>query len=315
MLCLLPLLVLLPLLPLLLHVFVDVVVWVALFHAIASGAKWLMSEGCFEGFGSSRCGGGMRKAMAAACAAREQKSKPDEPPPPPDHSSVSMTVNAEAYLVNVSAPGVATTDLDVKMQAGEPPELTVKGATKSRGAVDRTIFLPTDAAVDAATAAHADGLLTITVPRKQGPPPKTIHIAPAAATPSAATPAPPARCDPEKKRVLLSQIRTGVELKKTAPAPTASATPPVAPVLLAPTPTRASTPTPAEAPEAEPAAAAAEDSTSEWEEVAESLDAACLASLEEMGFTDAALNAAMLAKHGSVKGAVKELVALRKERK
>merc|ERR1719164_159498 len=188
-----------------------------------------MSEGCFEGFASGRCGGMMRKTMAAA---RESKTKPDEPPPPPDHSSVSVAVDGKQYTVNVSAPGVATADLDVQMQDGEPPALTVKGATASRGVVNRTIYMPNDAAVDGATAAHADGLLTITVPKKQGPPPKTIRIAPAAATPSAAPPAPPARCDPEKKRVLLSQIRSGVELKTTA-TPTASATPLDTPVVRA----------------------------------------------------------------------------------
>lgn len=295
---------LVPLLPFLLHLIVHVVVWTVLFHGVSSSAKWLLEGG--DGFSC----GAMRKAAAAARCAREPSSasKRNKPSPPPDHSSVSLSADKAAYRIDVSAPGVASSDLSIKLQAGEPSVITVKGATTARGSVDRTIYLPEDAAVEGTTAAHADGLLTITVPRKQRPPPRHIRIAPpAAAAPSATGAGPtPAHCDPEKKRVLLSQIRSGVALKKAAPPKTSSG--PVVVQGAAVEPAVAKSPQPE--PQPEPAAA----DSSEWEEVAENLDETILQELEELGFADKALNATMLAKHGSVKGAVKELMALRKRK-
>merc|ERR1712023_14589 len=59
-----------------------------------------------------------------------------------------------------------------------------------------------------------------------------------------------------------------------------------------------------------------DDEGGQWEvvkELAENIDAAILQELDDMGFTDRTLNAALLAKHGgSVKATVKELVAMRR---
>merc|ERR550514_946595 len=45
----------------------------------------------------------------------------------PDHSSVSITGNESSLTIVVSAPGVPTDNLQVKLQPGEPPVLTIKG--------------------------------------------------------------------------------------------------------------------------------------------------------------------------------------------
>lgn len=185
--------------------------------------------------------------------------------PPADHSTVSVTSDETTLTIAISAPGVATKDLDVQLQAGEPPSLTIKGestvAGTSRG-VERTILLPKDVDVDQMSAQHADGLLTVKVPKKLTPAPKPIKIVKA--------PAP-----------------------DTHPPPAAAST-------SEPPPT---TPT---------AAAPSSPPTTEWEvvkESAKSVDDAMLADLDEMGFTDRAHNAALLAKLGSLKAVVKELVA------
>ncbi len=56
--------------------------------------------------------------------------------------------------------------------------LVVTGATAKTGAsIDRRYRLPRDADVEKATAAHVDGVLTITLPKKAAPKPKSIAIA------------------------------------------------------------------------------------------------------------------------------------------
>merc|ERR1712070_385827 len=124
---------------------------------------------------------------------------------------------------------------------------------------------------------------TLTVPKTQRPLPRQIKIE---------RPTLPPRCDPVHKRVLLSQIRMGVELKKVA-APICTHEP----VVIAGDGCEPS-------PQVEPST---EDG--QWVDV-EDTNSAELQELEEWGFTDKALNAEMLAKHGSVKAAVKQLVQL-----
>jgi len=200
--------------------------------------------------------------------------------PRTDHSTVSVTSDETTLTIAVSAPGVATKDLDVQLQAGEPPSLTIKGestiAGTSRG-VERTILLPKDVDVDKMSAQHADGLLTVKVPKKLTPAPKPIKIvkAPAPDTdPSAAT--------------------STSEPPPTTPTDAAPSSPPTTPAAVADHAGRQSP---------------------EWEvvkESAKSVDDAMLADLAFMGFNDRAHNAALLAKHGSLKAVVKELVADRR---
>merc|ERR1711998_298541 len=109
--------------------------------------------------------------------------------PSMDHTSVTVTADSSALKIAVSAPGVATQDLDVKLQPGECSVLTIKGESTKAGirrSVHRSIVLPKNVDVDAACAVHADGLLTITLPRKVVPP-MQIKIKPA--QPPASTPA------------------------------------------------------------------------------------------------------------------------------
>jgi len=70
------------------------------------------------------------------------------------------------YTLTLPAPGLSASDVEVVANADEGV-LTVKGETKRTGAsVGKIVRLPRDAEITAATAAHIDGLLTITVPKK-----------------------------------------------------------------------------------------------------------------------------------------------------
>merc|ERR1712023_405311 len=150
------------------------------------------------------------------------------------------------------------------------------------------IMLPKEVNIDEVSATHADGVLTLTLPKKVTPA-KQIKIE------KAVPKVTPARCSPTRKAGVLAQIRDGVQPKKT-PGPQPRAPPPTEPN--------------------EPMHTESDDEGAQWEvvkELAENIDAAILQELADMGFEDTALNTALLAKHaGSINATVKELVARRR---
>jgi len=82
---------------------------------------------------------------------------------------------SKPYNLTVVAPGLAAADLSLNVEEGT---LYLTGATAKTGAsIDRRYRLPRDADVEKATAAHVDGVLTITLPKKAAPKPKSIAIA------------------------------------------------------------------------------------------------------------------------------------------
>jgi len=94
------------------------------------------------------------------------------PEPTRRRIAVSATADAETaedhdsrpYQLTVAAPGVAASDLEISAAEGM---LTVSGATERTGARLKKAFrLPRDADLERATAAHVDGLLTVSVPKK-----------------------------------------------------------------------------------------------------------------------------------------------------
>jgi len=91
---------------------------------------------------------------------------------PSSSSNVELSQTETAYVINVLAPGVRIDDFDV---TAKDELLTIKGQTGSR-AVGQQIRLPRDADTDAATATHADGILTLTVPKRAAPVPRTIEV-------------------------------------------------------------------------------------------------------------------------------------------
>lgn len=90
-----------------------------------------------------------------------------------------------AYVITVKIPGVKTADLTLSCDDGV---LTVAGETQSSGryaSVERQVRLPADADADAATVKHEDGLIHVTVPKKQSLGPLTLDIALTAEQPEA----------------------------------------------------------------------------------------------------------------------------------
>merc|ERR1719502_1287876 len=84
--------------------------------------------------------------------------------------STSAPVVTEApdgkYSVSISAPGVSTHDLEVDVIEGR---LTVRGSTSTAAHthfVNYEVALPADADAEEAVAEGADGIVTITVPKK-----------------------------------------------------------------------------------------------------------------------------------------------------
>merc|ERR1719152_567360 len=89
------------------------------------------------------------------------------------------------YVLDVPCPGVRTDDLAVTVDGGDT--IHIHGETKATAhthVVHWTTKLPDDADADQATAAHADGILTITMPRKAAAEPSRIEV-------SAEAPSPP----------------------------------------------------------------------------------------------------------------------------
>jgi len=99
--------------------------------------------------------------------------------PPADLSEAD-----EAYLAEVELPGVARDDISVEL-AGQ--ELVISGEFKDSG-TDRDgralrsgrfeyrVLLPGQAEADKVTAALADGVLTVTVPKSEAGRPRRIQV-------------------------------------------------------------------------------------------------------------------------------------------
>ena len=69
------------------------------------------------------------------------------------------------YVLTLAAPGVKPSD--VKVSGSSEGELKVNGESSMTGRFAWTIRLPRDAHLELATANHIDGLLTVTIPKKQ----------------------------------------------------------------------------------------------------------------------------------------------------
>merc|ERR1719152_913220 len=79
------------------------------------------------------------------------------------------------YKLTLVAAGLSPADLSIRVERGHV--LKVTGETQRTGArVARTFRLPRDADEAAAHAAHVDGILTLTVPKKISPEAKRIAI-------------------------------------------------------------------------------------------------------------------------------------------
>ncbi len=94
--------------------------------------------------------------------------------------AIDLSETDEAYILTAETPGVAKADLDVTVENGL---VTITGekhdahkahrrhhqyAERRYGAFTRSLMLPRDADADGAEAVFADGLLTLTVPKKNG---------------------------------------------------------------------------------------------------------------------------------------------------
>lgn len=102
---------------------------------------------------------------------------------------LDMTGDDKEYLVTVEIPGVSPDDISLEARDGA---LLLRGEKKqetsgddkgvyrmerSYGSFERILSLPEDASEDAITASHKDGVLTITIPRKEKTEPEAKKIA------------------------------------------------------------------------------------------------------------------------------------------
>jgi HSP20 family molecular chaperone IbpA len=106
-----------------------------------------------------------------------------------EHGPTRIAVSADStpvddddeqrYTLTVVAAGIAPSDLELSVERNV---LKVSGTSKRTGAtVDRAYQLPRNADVEKAHAAHVDGILTVTVPKKARVEPTRIEVnAPAA---------------------------------------------------------------------------------------------------------------------------------------
>lgn len=101
---------------------------------------------------------------------------------------VDVTNGADALLIEASLPGFKPEDVDVTIENGT---LSVHAETSSeqteregetlmreirRGAVSRTIALPTGIEPDKATATFENGVLKLRIPKAEAVKPRQIHI-------------------------------------------------------------------------------------------------------------------------------------------
>lgn len=180
--------------------------------------------------------------------------------------------SAKPYTLTIAAPGVKASDIRIEAsQAALSIHGETSGAHGTFG-VQRAYKLPYDADATAATATHVDGILSVTLPTRPTPDATAIQI----------TTAPTEEVKTDKAG---SGDGKTLEAGKVA----GEAGP-------------SSNEVPKAAPKAEEMAA--EEWLAEWDTM--------LDDLAEMGFDNHASNRAALAKHsGSIKRAVKELVASR----
>jgi len=108
----------------------------------------------------------------------------------PEISSVELTPNLDIkdsndnYLINIEIPGVAKEDVDIRVNGNT---LTISGEKKQEetkekenyhcierryGSFERTLTLPQDADADDINARFKDGVLTVTIKRKEISAPK-----------------------------------------------------------------------------------------------------------------------------------------------
>ncbi len=102
--------------------------------------------------------------------------------------AIDIRETEEAYSVHVDLPGVKKDNIEVTVQDGT---LILKGQRKSEheeksdgyhrverwsGNFVRRLQLPKEVKADAITAAHQDGVLTVTVPKAEEVKPKQIQI-------------------------------------------------------------------------------------------------------------------------------------------
>lgn len=94
--------------------------------------------------------------------------------------SIDVTSDASAYTLTAEIPGVGGEDVKLEVKdgvlilSGEKKSTQVKDEEKTRyhvserrwGSFTREMTLPEDADVNAISAQHKDGVLTITIPRK-----------------------------------------------------------------------------------------------------------------------------------------------------
>ena len=88
----------------------------------------------------------------------------------------SFKEHEESYSMTITAPGVAATDISIESHDGL---LVVKGETttdNTHASFAKAISLPPRCNLEAASATHVDGVLTITLPKADKPAPKRIAV-------------------------------------------------------------------------------------------------------------------------------------------
>ena len=102
---------------------------------------------------------------------------------------LDMTGDDKQYVVTVEIPGVSPDDISLeardgalllrgeKKQEATSDEKGVYRMERTYGSFERVLPLPEDASEDAVTASHKDGVLTITIPRKEKTAPEARKIA------------------------------------------------------------------------------------------------------------------------------------------
>lgn len=102
---------------------------------------------------------------------------------------LDMTGDDKQYVVTVEILGVSPDDISLeardgalllrgeKKQEATSDEKGVYRMERTYGSFERVLPLPEDASEDAVTASHKDGVLTITIPRKEKTAPEARKIA------------------------------------------------------------------------------------------------------------------------------------------
>jgi len=86
-----------------------------------------------------------------------------------DTSQPELRDNGESYMLDVTAPGISPSDLSVEVHENR---LSIKGETCTASHthfVNFSVSLPEDANADATSATSADGILSVTLPKKVTP--------------------------------------------------------------------------------------------------------------------------------------------------